>query len=55
MALATVMGGELARRALGEDTVLPVTPPHPIPFHRFWRLGVAAAVAKGRVQDRLGL
>jgi glycine/D-amino acid oxidase-like deaminating enzyme len=55
VALATVMGGELARHVLGEGSVLPATVPEPMPFHRFWRLGVAAAVAKGRVLDRLGL
>jgi glycine/D-amino acid oxidase-like deaminating enzyme len=55
VALTTAMGGELAKRIAGQPNVLPVTPPAPIPFHRFWRLGVAAAVAKGRVLDRLGL
>ncbi|MGI4954796.1 MAG: NAD(P)/FAD-dependent oxidoreductase [Janthinobacterium lividum] len=55
VALATVMGGELARRLLAEDAALPLSPPEPIRLHRFWRLGVAAAVAKGRVLDRMGL
>ncbi len=55
VALATAMGGELARRLAGEDCVLPATPPAPMPLHRFWRVGVAAAVMKGRVMDSLGL
>jgi len=55
VALTTVMGGELARRLLAEEAALPLSPPEPIRLHRFWRLGVAAAVAKGRVLDRMGL
>ncbi|MXP62884.1 FAD-binding oxidoreductase [Roseomonas sp. M0104] len=58
VAMATAMGGQLARRLLGtpaEALDMPLRPIRPIPFHRFWRLGVAATVAKGRVKDRLGL
>ena len=55
VALATAMGAELARSLCGEATILPPTQPRPVPFHRFWRLGVAAAVAKGRLLDRVGL
>jgi glycine/D-amino acid oxidase-like deaminating enzyme len=55
VALATAMGGALARRLTGQDCELPLSPPAPIPLHRFWRAGVAAAVIKGRVLDRLGL
>jgi glycine/D-amino acid oxidase-like deaminating enzyme len=55
VALATAMGGALARRLTGKDCVLPPSPPAPMPMHRFWRVGVAAAVVKGRVLDRLGL
>ena len=58
VAMATAMGGQLARRLLGtpaEALDMPVQPIRPIPFHRFWRLGVAAAVAQGRMRDRFGL
>lgn len=55
VALATAMGGEVARLLLGEDTALPVTAAREMRLHRFWRMGVAAAVARGRVLDRLGL
>lgn len=57
VAMGTVMGMQLARRALGtpaEQLDLPVTPIHPIPFHRFWRLGVWATVTQGRLRDALG-
>ncbi len=54
VALATAMGAELARRLAGEDTALPPSMPKPMRLHRFWRLGVTAAVAKGRALDRLG-
>ena len=55
VALATAMGGELARRVLGEETALPASAPAAMRLHRFWRVGVAAAVAKGRVLDPMGL
>jgi hypothetical protein len=31
-----------------------VTPIPRLPMHRFWKLGVMAGVAWGRLQDRLG-
>lgn len=58
VALLTAMGGELAKYALGKDSsalALPLTPVRPIPFHAFWRAGVAAKIMEGRVRDRLGL
>jgi glycine/D-amino acid oxidase-like deaminating enzyme len=55
VALATAMGRELARHVMGEPSVLPVSAPRPMRLHRFWKAGVAAAVIKGRVLDRLGL
>ncbi|HWX50664.1 MAG TPA: FAD-binding oxidoreductase [Roseomonas sp.] len=58
VAMATAMGGQLARRLLGtpiEALDMPVQPIRPIPFHRFWRLGVAFTVAQGRLRDRFGL
>ncbi len=58
VAMATAMGGELARRLLGtppERLDMPVTSIKPLPFHGFWKLGVMAKVWEGRVLDRLGL
>jgi glycine/D-amino acid oxidase-like deaminating enzyme len=57
VAMATMMGRQLARRVLGAapaELDMPVTPIAPIPLHRFWRLGVEARIAWGRVQDRFG-
>ncbi|MCX7056871.1 MAG: FAD-binding oxidoreductase [Proteobacteria bacterium] len=57
VALATTMGAELAAAATGTplaELALPVMPIKPIPFHRFWRIGVAARIAFGRLQDSLG-
>jgi len=57
VALATILGRELASALAGRvspaELPLPVTPIRPIHLHRFWRLGVAARVAYGRVRDRL--
>jgi glycine/D-amino acid oxidase-like deaminating enzyme len=56
IAMATLLGREIARRALGastEDILLPPGPIRPIPFHAAWPLGVAAKVAGGRLADGL--
>jgi glycine/D-amino acid oxidase-like deaminating enzyme len=58
VAMATAMGPQLARRIMGRGQAeidMPVSPIRPIPLHRFWKLGVAARVASGRVRDALGL
>jgi glycine/D-amino acid oxidase-like deaminating enzyme len=58
VAMATAMGRQIARRLTGtpaEALDMPVTSIRPIPFHGFWRIGVAARVWEGRVRDRLGL
>jgi glycine/D-amino acid oxidase-like deaminating enzyme len=58
VAMATVMGREIARRLTGtpaEQLDMPVTSIAPIPFHRFWKLGVLAKLWEGRIRDRLGL
>ena len=58
VALATAMGGEIARLVTGtpaRDIAMPVTPIRPIPFHGFWRIGVIAKVMEGRIRDRFGL
>ncbi|WP_270934976.1 NAD(P)/FAD-dependent oxidoreductase [Falsiroseomonas oryzae] len=57
VAMATMMGRQLARRVQGAAVAeldMPVTPIAPIPLHRFWRVGVEARIAWGRVQDRFG-
>lgn len=55
VAMATVMGMELARWLRGGVPDMPVTSVTPIPFHGFWKLGVVAKVWEGRLRDRLGL
>lgn len=57
LALGTAIGRELASAAAGVPTAelaIPVTPIRPIALHRFWRLGVAARIALGRLSDALG-
>jgi len=57
VAFGTAMGAQLAAAAAGEppeSLALPATPIPHLPFHGFWRVGVAAGVAYGRVLDRLG-
>jgi len=57
VALSSAMGAELASLLAGappDSFPLPVTPMHAMPLHRFWRLGVNARVAYGRLLDRLG-
>jgi len=56
IAMATAMGGEIARRITGTpaaDLDMPVSPIRPIPFHGFWRLGAAARIAYGRARNAL--
>jgi glycine/D-amino acid oxidase-like deaminating enzyme len=58
IAMATALGGELARAALGApagDLNMPVTTIREMPFHRLWRAGVTAGMAYGRMRDFLGL
>jgi len=57
LALSTAMGAELAAVLAGaaaQSFPLPVTPIRKMRLHRFWRLGVYARVAHGRLLDRLG-
>src|ERR1700677_217834 len=57
VALSSVLGAELASVLAGappDSFPLPVTPMRTMPFHRFWRLGVNARVAYGRLLDRVG-
>jgi glycine/D-amino acid oxidase-like deaminating enzyme len=56
VAMATVMGGLLARRALGEPAAelgFPVTPVRPVPLHAFSGLGVRATIQYLRLADAL--
>jgi glycine/D-amino acid oxidase-like deaminating enzyme len=56
VAMATVMGGLLARRALGEPLAelgFPVTPVRPVPLHAFSGLGVRATIQYLRLADAL--
>lgn len=51
VAMATVMGAEIARRIGGvpaEELDVPVSPVAPIPFHGLWPLGAAARITYGR-------
>jgi glycine/D-amino acid oxidase-like deaminating enzyme len=56
VAMATVMGRLLARRALGqsvEELGFPITPLRPIPLHRFSRIGARATIQYLRMLDGL--
>jgi len=58
VAMASAMGAALARRLRGGETSpfpMPISPLKPIRFHRFWPLGVKAAILSGRLKDRFGL
>ncbi len=56
IAMATAMGGEIARRVQGcpaEELGMPMRPLRPIRFHRFWPLAVNARMAYGRLRAAL--
>jgi glycine/D-amino acid oxidase-like deaminating enzyme len=58
VAMATAMGGIVARRICGEaaETLdMPITGIRPIPFHKLWPLAVQGRLAWGRLRDRMGL
>jgi glycine/D-amino acid oxidase-like deaminating enzyme len=58
VAMATAMGGEIARRVAGTPAAnldMPVTDLRAIPFHAIWRTAAAARIAYGRVRDALNL
>ncbi|MGY2049690.1 NAD(P)/FAD-dependent oxidoreductase [Methylobacterium sp. JK268] len=56
VAMATVMGGWLARRALtGEAPPLPATSMAPISWHRLRRPALSAGIAWAWLRDRVGL
>ncbi len=53
IAMATMMGKQLAMAALGEDPDMPVTPLARIPFHPFRQVGISWNLITGRLLDRL--
>lgn len=58
VAMATAMGGQLARRLLGTPASaldMPVTSISSIRLHGMWKLAVTAKMWEGRILDRLGL
>jgi glycine/D-amino acid oxidase-like deaminating enzyme len=57
VAMGTALGAEIARAVAGdplESLPIPVTDVPRVPFHAFWRIGVSARVAYGRLLDRFG-
>ena len=54
VAMATAMGGEIARRIRGaNDLDMPLTKLNEIPFHALWKTAAAARTTYGRIRDRL--
>ncbi|PTE08623.1 NAD(P)/FAD-dependent oxidoreductase [Mesorhizobium helmanticense] len=58
VAMASAMGSALAQRLRGDETApfpMPISQVKRIRFHRFWPVGVKAAILSGRLKDRFGL
>lgn len=58
VAMATAMGGEIARRVTGTPNAelnMPIIDLREIPFHALWRQAASARIIYGRLRDRLGL
>jgi glycine/D-amino acid oxidase-like deaminating enzyme len=58
VAMATAMGGIIARRITGEPVEaldMPITGITPIPLHALWPLAVQGRLTWGRLRDRMGL
>ena len=58
VAMATAMGGIIARRISGESVEtleMPITDMKPIAFHRLWPLAVQGRLTWGRLRSRMGL
>ena len=56
IAMATVMGGEIARRIAGTPAAeldMPSSPIRPIPFHALWPIGARARITYGRLRTAL--
>jgi glycine/D-amino acid oxidase-like deaminating enzyme len=57
IAMATAMGAQLARRLVNpaSEFDMPITGMKAIRLHALWPLAVRAAIARGRLEDSLGL
>jgi glycine/D-amino acid oxidase-like deaminating enzyme len=57
MALSTAMGVQLAQRIRNPSAPfdMPISPMKTIAFHRLWPIAVRAAIARGRLNDMLGI
>ena len=53
IAMATMMGKQLALAVLGEDPDMAIEPPSPIPFHRLRQIGISWNLLTGGWLDRL--
>jgi glycine/D-amino acid oxidase-like deaminating enzyme len=53
VAMATVMGAQIAQRIAGKDIDMPITTIKSIPFHGLWRQATALRIAYGRIRDYL--
>ena len=53
VAMATVMGRELAKVVQGMSSDIPVKPLARIPLHRLRQVGIATRILYGRIRDRL--
>lgn len=54
VAMATLMGRNIAEVLQGGAPLFPALSIKPIPLHAFWKLGVIAGIARGRLKDRFG-
>lgn len=58
IAMATALGGEIARRITGTPAAeldVPVCPIRPIPLHLFWPVAASARITYGRIRAKVGL
>ncbi len=53
LAMATMMGKQLALAVRGEATGLPIEKPWKIPLHQFHNLGIAGRIIGGHIKDTL--
>ncbi|GBR17093.1 NAD(P)/FAD-dependent oxidoreductase [Gluconobacter frateurii] len=55
VAMATLMGQNLADVLQGGEPLFPAQPIKPVPLHFGWKAGVIAGIVRGRLKDRFGL
>lgn len=53
VAMATAMGGQLARAVMQQPTDLPLKPLYKTPFHGLRTLGIFGTLVQGRILDRM--